>query len=152
MNIVNNKIQFDEDDVFDLDTTFAEIIHTGLIKFKEGPRNSIPPQFFKRQDNITHDDEQAAGILWEQVIDEMIFAFSNIDLIDEYEKITGTPYDYTKECFDENNVFKPYVKAGYTTQMIEEWQKNRAKWEASMNERIQYGRQLFIKFFDNLWI
>ena len=153
MNIIDNKIQFDDDDIFDLDNVLADIIHAGLVKFKESHRYGIPNDFFENPQKITKDDEARAELLWEKSLDEMIFAFSGIDLLEEYDNIVESPYDYTQDWFaNEEQTFQPIVKPGYTMQQVEEWEKGRNEWEKDTQERINYGRQLFIKFFDNLWI
>lgn len=153
MKIVDNRIQFDEDDIFDLDTVLADIIHTALVKFKESHRPGIPNDFFKEPKNITKEDEVQAEYLWEQALDEMIFAFSGIDLLEEYDNIVESPYDYSQDWFaNDERTFQPVIKPGYTMQQVEEWQKGRDKWEKDTQERINYGRQLFVKFFDNLWV
>lgn len=148
MEIVNNSIEFSDDDLYDLDVVLSEIITTSVTQFKSKV-NAIPPEFFNDLLNITPEDEVVAMAKWQDALDEIIFAFSNIDLDD----IEESPYELDHSFNDGGNKISTLkLKDGITQECADLINKVSADKKSLLKARILNGRLLFAKYFEHLWV
>lgn len=148
MEIINNSIEFSDDDLYDLDVVLSEIITKSVTKFKSKV-NAIPPEFFNDLLNITPEDEVIAMKKWHDTLDEIIFAFSNIDLDDMEE----SPYELDHSFNDKGNKFSTLkLKDGVTQEQADHINKVSDDKRKLLKTRILNGRLLFAKHFEHLWV
>lgn len=85
MFIQKGKIRFSQKEVWDLDTNLAKIIQAGLVQFKQSKRHGTPSPFLI-ESTIEHPLGTAtaeARQVWEETLDQMIYAFSPQQEYDE---------------------------------------------------------------------
>ncbi|HQV25924.1 MAG TPA: hypothetical protein PLS76_09290 [Acinetobacter sp.] len=158
MFIQKGKIRFSKKEIWDLDTHLAKIIYTGLVQFKQSKRYGTPSPFLAESTvehplgTTTEETKQA----WEDTLDQMIYAFSPQQ---EYDEIEPSIYDLKmiedtdRQSISESIPIKIITipKAGFTDQHIEAYKERKNQWEQLDIQKRQQGRQLFAKYFHNLW-
>lgn len=94
MKLIHDELQFEVEDLQDLDNTFAVIIHTGLVAFKarieERGDILIPSKIWSRYcthpAHMTTAEEFCATKEWLGILDAMIAGFApNNDLVEGVE-------------------------------------------------------------------
>lgn len=143
-------------DTYSLCDTFDPIIYQGLKKFKEVVTSSDHPwgastpckvlcELFPDAKNFTNEQSEQGHKVWLDYLDEMIYAFKNKEPdISEYkftfvegeghgEKTSDGFYQYNMEA-DNQEEYDRY--------------KDDCK---EHEERVEFGRGLFIKFYSCLW-
>lgn len=152
MKIEDNKVIFDSDDIFNLDITLNGVIKSALVTFKESKRYGIPGDLLDNPHEYSDDEMKEATARWEEILDDMIYAFSIDDPYDAYDDQDKSPYDYSQSWCDENKQFKPALKEGFTKEDADRFEEKRDDVIKGMKARIKRGRELFIKYYDNLWV
>lgn len=141
-------IRIDNYDVWDMSQTLAEIIHPMLVKL-QGQKHGSPwvddadvPEKLKstsapKPKNVNDLDDNHHK-RWDWVINEMIFAFdlSRRDWTMDY-------YDFEKLDKDDPEYKKHF--AGMKVSLIREDDRK------EVQSRIENGRRLFAKYYENLW-
>lgn len=155
MILKDGQLQMEDNDFYNLDETLSEIIINSLKEFKERC-NSFPSEFAKPTKEFPNGTipTEEAHAAWLSTIDEMIFGFS----FDDDENIERTvngiecPYDYSSpDWVDENRVFKPVIKPGFTEEDCQAYIEARNISDADHENRKFKGRTLFAKYFNHLW-
>lgn len=153
MYIKHSKPVFTERDMWNLDSTLSQIIHSSLVKFKEtiirrSENNQVvgvPSQIYPDIQNITDDDENQAWKDWLNILDKMIYAFGDnepdileydFEFITEYSK-PESPHDYVEMSITPSNE-QEYQRYGYDVEIH--------------CKRVKEGLELFGKHFQSLWI
>lgn len=141
-------------DVYDLTEVFDPIIYEGLKKFLETKREknicSIPVSVIEDYGlnpmDQTHTEEQMDEVskYWEQLLEKMIYAFNP----NKEPQMEDYNYDveitFSRKDEKGNSLFN-------LTPNNEEAQENYYKAVDEWRQRVDEGRNLFIKFYDNLW-
>ncbi|MCM1958300.1 hypothetical protein NCZ17_02810 [Acinetobacter modestus] len=159
MFIQKGKIRFSQKEVLDLDTHLAKIIYTGLGQFKQSKRHGIPSPFLTEStaEHLLGTATEETRQIWEEILDQMIYAFSPQQDYDEIEPII---YDLKmiqdverKSNFDDRIPIKVLTipKAGFTHQDIEAYKERSSQWEQFDIQKRQQGREMFVKYFNCLW-
>lgn len=158
MFIQKGKIRFSQKEVLDLDTHLAKIIYTGLGQFKQSKRHGTPSPFLTGS-TIEHPFGTAtaeARQVWEETLDQMIYAFSPQQ---EYDEIEPSIYDLKmvedvdwQSSSDDSIPIKVLTipKASFTQQDIEAYKERKCRWEQLDIQKRQQGRELFLKYFNCL--
>lgn len=119
-------------DVWSLDDTLNEIILAGLVKFKDVLENStwkgVPADF------VDADSEEPDFESWMTALDKMIYAF------DCSHEPTLSHFDIRVSLSSLNSVYNQPNFQLYQ----EAWEVHKAK--------VKEGRELFIKYYDSLWV
>lgn len=131
-----------EIDVCNLDDYLAGIIHEGLVEFKkvlmEDGTGSYPGGFIEDYfSEITEEQDKENFNRWLDIIDQMIYAFNT----DNQPEITDYDFGFTYNQ-------KTYMMELDNTEGYNQYQKDLEAWKAKQVE----GRELFVKYLDNLWI
>lgn len=138
------KWQASKRDVWNLDCTLSPIILAGLVKFKEELLKSSfsgVPADFCIDDNCT--DESVAA--WHETLDKMIYSFDESkqpDIKDYDFKINWEPFPTNREgC------------TRIVTSCTNEAEQQRY-WDdcREHEEKCKLGRELFARYYKNLWI
>lgn len=159
MFIQKGKIRFSQKEVLDLDTHLAKIIYTGLGQFKQSKRHGTPSPFLT-ESTIEHPFGTAtaeARQVWEETLDQMIYAFSPQQ---DYDEIEPSIYDL-KMIEDTDRLISSdgsipikmltIPKASFTQQDTEAYKERKCRWEQLDIQKRQHGRELFVKYFNCLW-
>ncbi|MCH2071200.1 hypothetical protein [Acinetobacter pittii] len=159
MFIQKGKIRFSQKEVWDLDTHLAKIIYIGLVQFKQSKRQGTP-SFFLTASTVEHPlgtvIEETRQV-WEETLDQMIYAFSPQQ---EYDEIEPSIYELKMiEDVERKNSFDDCIpikvlkipKADFTKQDIEAYKERKNRWEHLDVQKRQQGRELFVKYFNCLW-
>lgn len=159
MFIQKGKIRFSQKEVWDLDTNLAKIIQAGLVQFKQSKRHGTPSPFLT-ESTIEHPLGTAtaeARQVWEETLDQMIYAFSPQQ---DYDEIEPSIYHLQRTNDLEQTVNSDdYVaikilripKAGITEQDITAYDERKYQWEQLDIQKRQQGRELFVRYFNCLW-
>lgn len=161
MKIENDKLVFEDNDLYNLDYTLGEIIVEGLTKFKED-LNSIPSSFLPSNRNPTEEEENLAFIEWSNAIDKMILSFSDVDTHEMAKEIlikNGCEYpvdtNKTHVVTDENDPnYRQLVtvyKEGFTKKDFVNFSKKQANIKDKLDKERVTGRILFATHFESLW-
>lgn len=142
---VSNIIDIKSVDMFRFDLYLSSIINKMLIEFKQSVRYHLPSDIAE-----LYSSHQAAMVGWHEILDKMIFAFSIQDFDNYIDEQTGVECPYDVIITD--NKLEVVPKEGYTPREVIDYQNARAKIETKTRERIKEGRELFIKYYDNLWV
>lgn len=173
MRIQKGKPHFSQKELWNLDSTLAPIIHQALVQFKNSNRHGFPmlavedylkeikrmseeqiKQMFK--DNPNGDYNRSDVIpFFEQVLDNMIFAFSKEAKLDYYD-IVEQPYNIRfMEKEDEGTVrFSQLItelKSGKTQEDYDLYQANEKQYYINLNLKVEKGLNLFARYFYTLW-
>lgn len=153
------KIRFSQREIWDLDTYLAQIIYTALVQFKQSKRHGTPSPFLT-ESTAEHPLGRATEVAkqaWEDSLDQMIYAFSPQR---EYGEIEPSVYDLkiiedTEQQISSDGSIPIKMltipQAGFTQQVIETYKERSNQWEKADILRRQQGRELFAKYFHNLW-
>lgn len=147
------KVKVDDFDLWNVDSTLAYIIHPVLVKLKETKHGSpyvddedVPENLRSTAVAPANDGETDDNFhkRWDYVLDEMIFAFKNVneDWEDQFWK-RNPKIDFKKYPEDEGQDSVPvrFIDHGELDR------EGRNKFE----ERMQNGFRLFSKYFCALW-
>lgn len=147
------KVKVDDFDLWNVDSTLAYIIHPVLVKLKETKHGSpyvddedVPENLRSTAVAPANDGETDDNFhkRWDYVLDEMIFAFKNVneDWEDQFWK-RNPEIDFKKYPEDEGQDSVPvrFIDHGELDR------EGRNKFE----ERMQNGFRLFSKYFRALW-
>lgn len=147
------KVKVDDFDLWNVDSTLAYIIHPVLVKLKETKHGSpyvddedVPENLRSTAVAPANDGETDDNFhkRWDYVLDEMIFAFKNVneDWEDQFWK-RNPKIDFKKYPEDEGQDSVPvrFIDHGELDR------EGRNKFE----ERMQNGFRLFSKYFRALW-
>ncbi|HAV3580442.1 hypothetical protein V6347_18785 [Acinetobacter baumannii] len=159
MFIQKGKIRFSQKEVWDLDTHLAKIIYTGLVQFKQSKRHGTPSPFLTKStaEHLLGTATEETRQIWEEILDQMIYAFSPQQ---EYDEIESSTYELKmiedverKSSFDDCIPIKVLTipKADFTQQDIEAYRERKNRWEHLDVQKRQQGRELFVKYFNCLW-
>ena len=159
MFIQKGRIRFSQKEVWDLDSHLAKIIYTGLVKFKQSKRQGTPSPFLT-ESTVKHPlgtATEETRQVWEETLDQMIYAFSPQQ---EYDEIEQSIYDL-KMIEDTDRLISSdgsipikmlaIPKASFTQQDIEAYKERKCRWEQLDIQKRQHGRELFVKYFNCLW-
>lgn len=169
MRIQKGKVRFNKSEVWDLDKHLSKVIVQGIGQFKELRKHTVPPTLevsFKAQDGKTiyYDySEEYCEEQWQELIDKMIFAFTEHPTYFDIE-----PYDFHYDDLTHPEKFPPVVwedhpvygkttewrqilKEGVTQEEVDAWWERSRAYDAEIKRKVDEGRELFIKYFDNLW-
>ena len=156
MRIKHGKVKFGYRDTYGVHNTLRPIIHDWLVNFKKtiqqvderggciGVPSSILKDFGIEPDESGNhsDDTLAEGIQkWYEVLDEMIYGFSEEPPIpDDVDFTMRTVKEYdnglTEVTVDVSN------QTSYDAYLAQ---------EREFYQRAEKGRELFAKYFENLW-
>lgn len=131
-------------DVWSLDYTLNPIIHAGLVKFKEELLKSVfsgVPADFCIDDDCT--DESVTA--WHETLDKMIYSF------DQSKEPDIRDYDFTYnwETFPTECKGRSQIVTNCTNDEERERYHKDCREHA---EKCQLGRELFARYYKNLWI
>jgi hypothetical protein len=144
MRVSRGKWIASKRDVWSLDYTLNPIIHAGLVKFKKELLKSSfsgVPADFCIDDDCT--DESVAN--WHETLDKMIYAFDS----SKHPDIRDYDFKINFERFPTENKDRTHVVTSCTNdEDRERYHKDCREHE----EKCQLGRELFARYYKNLWI
>ncbi len=141
-------------DTYDLTAVFDPIIAEGLRKFievKHGDKEKLfgfPTGALEWHGLITEeqsDDLEYCNKIWDEVLNKIHYAFS-----DNEPKIRDYDFDYD---WLESEYVEGYGQT-YTMKLKEGTEAENERYDRDMKAheaKVQEGRELFYKFYDNLW-
>lgn len=146
------EVRIDPWDIWSLDQTLALIIHPALVLLKEKthgapdvPDSDVPDELKATPKENEWDTDSNHFKRWDYVLDEMIWAFGQVNLDWKKQFFSGDVDRYFEEISVEGETlyeWKPgpnhTFKIDYEGMKIHE-------------DRMQNGFRLFGKFFQNLW-
>lgn len=163
MRTQKGKIVFSNKDVWNLDMVLSEVIRSGLLKFKEYKRHGYPNEaIYEYYSHLPENevklliekhsyDESAVVEYWEACIDKMIFAFSKHKEYHEIERPI-TKMEIVKENSNSKFTRMTFVpKEGYTHEDVESYNAREKEYDNKLENQINEGRILFIRYYDSLW-
>lgn len=138
-------------DTWDLQEVFNPIILAGLQKFTAEKRYGVPGAIFVEvKDTYTTEDTNEASVLWEQILQDMIYAFKN-------EKPDLDNYDFEFYWTLANSDIKVDMKdippnTGMNILSTNETELARYRADEKAHEiKVQNGLDLFAKYYNCLW-
>lgn len=141
MRMRGKKPIFNYKDTWSMDNTLQPIILEGLKKFKsvleDRCSNNLSGCGYPVSLNSTEE--------WFEILDKMIYAFDDKaepDL-DDY----GINYEFSPRKKGEDGRVRSSMKRLHTEEQDKAYRDARDEW----NRKVKEGRQLFAKYFDNLW-
>lgn len=170
MHIQKGKIRFNKRELWNLDKHLAKVIVQGLQQFKSVHKNTVPPHLVTEDINpetgrkfywdysSEYCDEQ-----WQELLDKMIFAFTehptyfDIEPYDFYYDDLTHPEKFPEQVWEEHPVYgkitewRQVLKEGVTQEDVDAWWERSRAYDAEIKRKVDEGRELFIKHFDNLW-
>lgn len=134
-----------DQDLMDLDDVLSEFIHALLIRFKKlDSRNIVPNDIMK----LFKHHEGVSSSKWEEILDEMIYAFSPPKEFSEVED----PYDDENSWISHEDLrFNSILKENKTEEDAIHYRSSYEKWQECEEQRRLNGRILFAKYFNNFW-
>lgn len=181
MRIQKGLPHFSKKEVWNLDSTLAPIIYTGLVQFKQSIRYGFskkaitqylidivgltPKEVLLRLSKNPNDyNANLVGAYYETLLDKMIFAFNtkaHLDYSDIEESITISSLT-NPEAFDEEihsvdskgNRYSRVMfkpKQGFTQEDVDAYNERSRLYNLNLENSIQEGLDLFSKYFYSLW-
>jgi len=142
---------YSDPDLWSLDSHLAELIYVRLKAFKNMNKNGAPYNMFDNPDKCEQDDFDfmSAEARWQNTIWKMMWAFEYIkDGYDHGDKY----FDLTFPNKDEVDlVFNPTEKEGMSEVKFTKEPDIRYDIIKKLNEQMEEGLELFIKYLPNLW-
>lgn len=141
---LEDSIEINDYDIWNLDTTLSIIIGASLIKFKE---NLLKSEFKSAPRCLTHNDDDEPNFQeWLNILDSMIYSFTEIAKDNPNSPKLELPHNTINfETFDNIKVTE------------EQREENRLYWKnweilnKVYEDKIQDGLNNFAKYFKNLW-
>ena len=170
MHIQKGKLRFNKRELWNLDKHLAKVIVEGLQQFKSVHKNTIPPHLVTEDINpetgrklywdysSEYCDEQ-----WQELLDKMIFAFTehptyfDIEPYDFYYDDLTYPEKFPEQVWEDHPIYgkitewRQVLKEGVTQEDVDAWWERSRAYDAEIRRKVDEGRELFIKYFDNLW-
>ena len=154
MRLVKGKWKASYKDTFSLDYTLNPIIHAALVKFYEqkdktmfGTPSVIYYDLFGsdyRMTDVSKEDESKAQQYWYECIEKMIYAF------DPKSEPSINDYDFSYSWYTEktsDNGMKVKTITCSNEEEKERYDNDCLEYERKAKE----GRELFAKYYMNLW-
>ena len=144
------KIIWQNRDTYNLHCKLDPILHSALVKFKEvvSKEDTVAgvPGCFLPEDEPSDESFKKALKEWHLTLDKMIYAFSG-----EYVNIEDYDFSFGEPTFIPDPNGKPWCE--YIVGPIRnEDAYNQYKIDCKESVRMQQeGRELFAKFYSNLW-
>ncbi|APD20315.1 hypothetical protein AM24_121 [Acinetobacter phage AM24] len=170
MHIQKGQLRFNKRELWNLDKHLAKVIVQGLQQFKSVHKNTIPPHLVTEDINPETGREvywdyssEYCEQQWQELLDKMIFAFTehptyfDIEPYDfHYDDLTH-PEKFPEQVWEEHPVYgkitewRQVLKEGVTQEDVDAWWERSRAYDAEIKRKVDEGRELFIKHFDNLW-
>lgn len=169
MRIQKGKIRFNKRELWNLDKYLSKVIVQGLEQFKTLNKHTIPPHLevsFKAEDGKTIYYDYSSEYCeeqWNELLDKMIFAFTehptyfDIEPYNFYYDDLTHPEKFPPVVWEDHPVFgkvtqwRQILKEGVTQEDVDSWWERSRAYDAEVRHKVDEGRELFIKYFDNLW-
>ena len=134
-----------DEECWNLDQTLAKIIHAKLVYFKKMKRVGYPARICSDY-GFTNEQEDLCIQKWEEILDEMIFAF---DYIVNDEKYAPFPEELMRKHANSENLSED-LNREKTPQERQIWDQYMKKCE-NLDDRKKMGLELFSKYIEHLW-
>ena len=169
MHIQKGKLRFNKRELWNLDKHLARVIVQGLEQFKTLNKHTIPPHLevsFKAEDGrgVYYDySSEYCEEQWQELLDKMIFAFTehptyfDIEPYNFYYDDLTHPEKFPPVVWEDHPVYgkvtewRHILKEGFTQEEVDAWWERSRAYDAEIKRKVGEGRELFIKYFDNLW-
>lgn len=170
MHIQKGKPRFNKREVWNLDKHLAKVIVQGLEQFKGIRKNTIPPHLVTQEINPETGRETCFDYSgeyceeqWNELLDKMIFAFTehhtyfDIEPYNFHYNDLTHPEKFPLVVWGDHPVYgkvtewRQILKEGVTQEEVDAWWERSRAYDAEIKRKVSEGRELFIKYFDNLW-
>ena len=149
MQIKKGKLHFGQRDLLCMDQHFSDIIYQGLTQMRASKRYGIPMVLYDQVDETT---EGIVEKLWDDMLDQMIYAFSPVQ---DYSHIEADIYRYEYQ-FEDNHSdqssfhMKRIMLNNHHEDEVAAFKARRLAWELEDQQKRLRGRQLFAEYFGYL--